>query len=176
MNESLTYWGIIPTDLEKGKYPTPAHSNHPVPLQGGGKSTEKHQWSSQSRSIGSVKKLRPSHRTIEYSTPTAYHYIAGMHAQPCLTLCNPWDPASLLCPWDYPSKSTRVGSRFSSRGSFQPRGWTRISCRPCVVRWILSHWTTWEAHQHIIKALFTAFSFTQDIIFGYQKITKHTKR
>ena len=33
-----------------------------------------------------------------------------------------------------------------SRESSQPRDWTRISCVSCIHRWILYHWTTWEAH------------------------------
>ena len=32
----------------------------------------------------------------------------------------------------------------SSRGSSQPRDWACISC---VGRWILYHWTSWEAHR-----------------------------
>ena len=33
----------------------------------------------------------------------------------------------------------------SSRGSFQPRDWTRGSCSSCTGRWILYHRVTWEA-------------------------------
>ena len=29
-------------------------------------------------------------------------------AQSCPTLCDPTDPASLLCPWDFPGKNTGV--------------------------------------------------------------------
>ena len=28
--------------------------------------------------------------------------------QSCPTLCDPTDPASLFCPWDFPSKNTGV--------------------------------------------------------------------
>ena len=31
-----------------------------------------------------------------------------------------------------------------SRGSSQPRDWTRVSCISCIVSWILYHWASWE--------------------------------
>ena len=37
----------------------------------------------------------------------------------------------------------------SSRASSQPGDQTRVSCISCIVRWVLYHWTTWEAHTHI---------------------------
>ena len=36
-----------------------------------------------------------------------------------------------------------------SRGSSQPRDRTCISCVSCIGRWILYHWTTWEAPEII---------------------------
>ena len=38
----------------------------------------------------------------------------------------------------------------SSRGSSQPKDWTRISCGSCIGRRILYHWATWEA-QFMLK-------------------------
>ena len=32
-----------------------------------------------------------------------------------------------------------------SRGSSQHRDWTHVSCVSCTGRWIVHHWTTWEA-------------------------------
>ena len=54
----------------------------------------------------------------------------------CPILCDPHrlQLARLLCPWESPGKNTGVGC--SSRGSSQPRNWTRVSC---IGRWILYH-------------------------------------
>ena len=51
-------------------------------------------------------------RILEWVAISFSH--ACMHAkslQSCLTLCNPMDkqPTRLLCPWDFPGKSTGVG-------------------------------------------------------------------
>ena len=42
----------------------------------------------------------------------------------CPTLCNPMDlePASLLCPWDFPGKNTGVGCHFLLQGLFPTQG------------------------------------------------------
>ena len=69
-----------------------------------------------------------------------------------------WSVAQLCpTPWDSmgysPPGSSSVHGTFQigilewvaisySRGSFQPRDWTHISC---IGRWILYHWPTWEA-------------------------------
>ena len=37
-------------------------------------------------------------------------------------------PASFLCPWDFPSKSTGVGCHAPLQGITRPRDWTHISC------------------------------------------------
>ena len=44
--------------------------------------------------------------------------------QSCLTLCDPMDCSltRLLCPWDFPGKSTGVGCRFLLQGVFPARG------------------------------------------------------
>ena len=49
-----------------------------------------------------------------------------MHAQSCLTLCNPLELARLLCPWDFPRKNTRAGAVPSTRGSYWPRDQTWV--------------------------------------------------
>ena len=42
----------------------------------------------------------------------------GLVAKSCSTLCDPMDPASLLCPWDFPGKNTEVGCYFLLQGVF----------------------------------------------------------
>ena len=42
----------------------------------------------------------------------------GLVAKSCSTLCDPMDPASLLCPWDFPGKNTEVGCYFLLQGIF----------------------------------------------------------
>ena len=45
----------------------------------------------------------------------------------------------LLCPWDFPGKSTRGGGHFLLKGSSPPKDWTGVSC---MGRQILYHWAT----------------------------------
>ena len=52
----------------------------------------------------------------------------------------------LLCPWDSPGKNTGVCCHFILQGSSQPKGWTRAAYISYIVRQILYHWSTWEAH------------------------------
>ena len=56
--------------------------------------------------------------------------------------------ARLLCPWDSPSKNTRVGCHFLFQGIFWTQGlnlhsW--VSWVSCIGRWIPYHCATWEA-------------------------------
>ena len=51
-------------------------------------------------------------------------------------------PTRLLCPWNFPRRILEWGAMSSSRGSSQPRDWTRVSC---IGRWIFHHWATGEA-------------------------------
>ena len=54
----------------------------------------------------------------------------------------PWTVAlQSLHPWDFPGKNTRMVAISSSKGSFQPRNRTHISC---IGRQILYHRATWE--------------------------------
>ena len=46
----------------------------------------------------------------------------GLVAKSCSTLCDPMDPASLLCPWDFPGKNTEVGCYFLLQGVFLTQG------------------------------------------------------
>ena len=73
-------------------------------------------------------------------------------AQSCLTLWSfgLWS-TRLLCPRDFPGKSTGAVVISSSRGSFWPRDWTSISY---LSRQILYHWAPWENLQTHIHTLF----------------------
>ena len=54
--------------------------------------------------------------------------------QLCLTLFDPVDwPARLLCQWNSPGKNTIVVMA-SSKGSSQPRNWSRVSYISCIGR------------------------------------------
>ena len=52
--------------------------------------------------------------------------------------------ASLLCPWNYPSKNTGIGCHFLLHGIFLTQ-----QSNPCLLfllgRRVLYHWATWEA-------------------------------
>ena len=49
-------------------------------------------------------------------------------AQSCLTLCNPMEPAGLLCPWNSPGKNTGVGYHSLLQGIFLTPGPNPVSC------------------------------------------------
>ena len=42
--------------------------------------------------------------------------------QLCLTLCDPMEPARLLCPWDFLDKNTGVGCQCSPPGDLADPG------------------------------------------------------
>ena len=65
--------------------------------------------------------------------------FCGYPPLPLLLLLSPWvvsdslrprglQPAKLLCPWDFPGKSPRVGCDFLLQGISWPRDQTSISC------------------------------------------------
>ena len=56
--------------------------------------------------------------------------------QSCPTLCDPMEPARLLCPWDCPGKNTGVGCHSLLHGIFQTQG-SNLSLPHC--RQILYH-------------------------------------
>ena len=43
-------------------------------------------------------------------------------ARLCPTLCDPMEPARLLCPWNFPGKSTEVGYHSLLQGIFLTQG------------------------------------------------------
>ena len=61
------------------------------------------------------------------------------HVQP---FANPWT-TSVLCLWEFAGKNTGMGCNFFSRGSSQPRDWTRVSW---TVSRLFTIWATREAH------------------------------
>ena len=69
-----------------------------------------------------------------------------LHAQLHLTVCNPMDcslPVSSAHGIFQARNSEWVAISYS-RGSFQPRDWTHISCVSCIGKWILYHCANWE--------------------------------
>ena len=65
-------------------------------------------------------------------------------AKLCPTLCNPMD-CSQQGSSVHGIFQARILKRIAisfSRGSFQLRNWTRVSC---IGRWILYHWAIWKA-------------------------------
>ena len=75
----------------------------------------------------------------------------------CLTLCDPVD-YSLLGSSVHGSLQARILEWVAisfSRGSSQPRDYTRMSC---TGRWILSHCTTWESYL-FVRGLLWAFVY-----------------
>ena len=71
-----------------------------------------------------------------------WHNSAQLHP----TLCGPTDcsPPVSSVHRNSPDKNSGAGCHFLFQGSFQPRGWTCVSCVSCIVRWILYHWAIWE--------------------------------
>ena len=66
-------------------------------------------------------------------TSTFLHSGASSFAQPCQTPCDPWTvalAARLLCPWDFPGKSTGVGRRVLLQGVFLTQGSNLHHLRP----------------------------------------------
>ena len=55
-------------------------------------------------------------------------------------LCNPMEPARLLCPWDSPGKNTAVYCHFLLQGIFPTQGSNQglLHCRQIL--YCLSHW------------------------------------
>ena len=75
-----------------------------------------------------------------------------MITQLCLTLCNSMNhsPTRLLCPWDFPSKSTGKGSHFLLQGIFLTKG---LNLCPLHCRRIPYLWATWKVLKESIKKL-----------------------
>ena len=67
-----------------------------------------------------------------------------MHAQLCLTLCDPMDcslPGSSV-HGIIPARILEWVAISFSKGSSQHRDWTHVSWGSCFGRWILNHWAT----------------------------------
>ena len=60
----------------------------------------------------------------------------------CPTLLQPLglQPATLLCPWDFPGKNAGLGCHFLLQGIFLTQGWNP---HLLLGRWILYHGATW---------------------------------
>ena len=81
-------------------------------------------------------------------TQTHTHTYICLHAQLCLTLCDPMDP-SLPGSSVHETFQARILEWVAitySRGSSQPRDQTCISCALCIGKQILHHCATWEAY------------------------------
>ena len=79
-------------------------------------------------------------------------------AQACLTFCDPHESqnARLLCPWDFPGKSTGVGCYFLFQGVFQIQGLNPgfLHCRQtfftvCVTREVLTGQQNYSPDQNL---------------------------
>ena len=67
-----------------------------------------------------------------------------VRAQLCPTLCNPMDVASQApCQWNFPDKTTGVGSHFLLQGIILTQGSNPIVYS--IGRWVLYHCATWKA-------------------------------
>ena len=71
-------------------------------------------------------------------------------------------PPGFSVPGIIPARMLEWAAISSSRGSFQPRDWTPVSCNSCSVSWVLYHWATWEdglqclyLDKHLLKQLNT---------------------
>ena len=51
-----------------------------------------------------------------------YESVKVLVAQSCSTLCDPMEPARLLCPWGFPGENTGVGCHFPLQGIFLTQG------------------------------------------------------
>ena len=87
-------------------------------------------------------------------------------AQSCPTLCDPID--SSLPGYSVQARILEWVAISSSRGSYQPRGWTWVSCISCIGRWVLYHWVIWE---FLLINLFLSLSLSIYLyIYMYIKI------
>ena len=66
-------------------------------------------------------------------------------AQLCPTLCDPMDPARLLCQWDFLGKNTEVGCLFLLHGFFPTQGSNWCLLSHLQSRQILYCWATGKA-------------------------------
>ena len=72
--------------------------------------------------------------------------ITGAQSFSCVWLWDPvdWDPARLLCPWDFPGNSTKWVAIPFSRGSSWAMDQTHISCVSCIAGEFFTHLSHWD--------------------------------
>ena len=88
----------------------------------------------------------------EVATFDTYHIFCCLVTKPFLTLPpHGLKPARLHCPWGSPGKNTGVGCRFLFQGIFPTQG---SNLHLLLGRWILYHWTAWEAHLPYVQIRF----------------------
>ena len=82
-------------------------------------------------------------------------------AQSCPTLCNPMEPARLLCPWGSPGKNTRVGCHALFQGIFPIQG-SNPGLPYC--RWIVHH----LSHQESPFSLISYYKMLSIVFYAIQ--------
>ena len=72
--------------------------------------------------------------------------VCAKSPQSCATLCNlmDWNPTRLLCPWDFPHKTTGVGCHALFQGIFSTQGLNPRLMSPALAGRFFSTGTTWE--------------------------------
>ena len=108
--------------------------------------------------------------------PTPFTFPGGMcmlsqvqlFAAPCTVDGSP--PDSSVCEIFQARILEWVVLSFS-RGIFWPRDQTRVSCIPCIGRWILYHCTTWEAFISCISHKKFLFSSSSFLFFPFSSFT-----
>ena len=68
-------------------------------------------------------------------------YMRARSLQSCLTLCDPmvYSPPGSSVHRILQARILEWIAMPSSRGYSRARGWTRVSCVPCIGRWVLDH-------------------------------------
>ena len=91
--------------------------------------------------------------TTQLNSDTIYLELAlcCLVAKSCLTFWQPQGlyPARLLCPWDFPSKTTRVGCYFLLQGIFPTQGSNSCLLHLLHYRQFLYFWATRSTRSHI---------------------------
>ena len=106
-----------------------------------------------------------------------YLCLMCLVTQSCLTLCNPIEPARLLCPWDFSGKSTRVGSHFLLQGLLQTQesNLNLLHCRRTL--YCLSHQGSYlypsiifSVTKEVESLLFIIKPFTSSLVPNYSMV------
>ena len=130
-------------------------------------------WVSSPLQVAKVLEFQLQHQSLQWTPRTDLNLFCCCCsvAKLCLTLCNPMDCSR-------PGSSVHGISQARilewvvislSKGSSQPRGWTRVSC---TGRWILYRWTTREAPGiFILLILFTSYGSLNTMLWYIQRNT-----